>query len=69
TQFQFRTIGRKPLIAVAITMPPWPGENEAMPRKGIWNASFIGLPNSSTQLLNSIYMWMIILTLQIAKTL
>ncbi|CAF4952122.1 unnamed protein product, partial [Rotaria sp. Silwood1] len=44
TQFQFRTIGRKPLVAVAITMPPWPGENEAMPRKGIWNASFIGLP-------------------------
>ncbi|CAF3712923.1 unnamed protein product [Rotaria sp. Silwood1] len=33
TQFQFRTIGRKPLVAVAITMPPWPGENEAMPRK------------------------------------
>ncbi|CAF2651569.1 unnamed protein product [Rotaria sp. Silwood2] len=69
TQFQFRTIGRKPLIAVAITMPPWPGENEAMPRKGIWNATFIGLPNSSTKLLNSIYLWMIILTLQIAKTL
>ncbi|CAF3810096.1 unnamed protein product [Rotaria sp. Silwood1] len=67
TQFQFRTIGRKPLVAVAITMPPWPGENEAMPRKGIWNASFIGLPNSSTKLLNSINLWMIIFTFSIVK--
>ncbi|CAF3934755.1 unnamed protein product [Adineta steineri] len=25
TQFQFRTIGKKPLVAMAVTMPPWPG--------------------------------------------
>ncbi|CAF0994778.1 unnamed protein product, partial [Rotaria sordida] len=69
TEFQFRTIGRKPLVAVAITMPPWPGNNEAMPRKGIWNASFVGLPNSTIKLLNSINLWMIILTFYIVKKL
>ncbi|CAF4994973.1 unnamed protein product, partial [Rotaria sp. Silwood1] len=54
TQFQFRTIGRKNLVAVAITMPPWPGDNEAILRKGIWNASLAGIENSSTKLFNSI---------------
>ncbi|CAF1210036.1 unnamed protein product [Rotaria sordida] len=34
TQFQFRTIGHKPLVAVAITIPPWPGDNEAILRQG-----------------------------------
>ncbi|CAF1294607.1 unnamed protein product [Rotaria sordida] len=42
TQFQFRTIGRRTLVAVAITMPPWPGGNEAMLRQGIWNPSVVG---------------------------
>src|ERR1700760_725675 len=27
--FQFRSDGQEPLSAVAITMPPWPGEGEA----------------------------------------
>ncbi|CAF1100116.1 unnamed protein product [Rotaria sordida] len=67
TQFQFRTIGHKPLVAVAITMPPWPGDNEAILRQGIWNASFIGIENSSTKLTNSIYRWFIIVTFFIIK--
>lgn len=54
TQFQFRTIGQEPLVAVAITMPPWPGENEAMPREGIWNASLVPIKNSSSKLYSSI---------------
>jgi mannose-6-phosphate isomerase-like protein (cupin superfamily) len=29
TRFQFRSLGPAPLAAVAITMPPWPGEDEA----------------------------------------
>ncbi|MEM8637496.1 MAG: cupin domain-containing protein [Cyanobacteria bacterium P01_G01_bin.54] len=36
TQFQFRCLGEEPLQAVAVTMPPWPGENEAMAVEGIW---------------------------------
>jgi mannose-6-phosphate isomerase-like protein (cupin superfamily) len=69
TQFQFRTIGRKSLVAVAITMPPWPwpGDNEAIPIEGIWNASLIQIGNSSTKLLHSIYLFMIIVTFLIIK--
>ncbi|CAF2991856.1 unnamed protein product [Rotaria sp. Silwood2] len=62
TQFQFRTIGRKSLVAVAITMPPWPGDNEAILRKGIWNASLTEIENSSTKLFNSIYLFTTIVT-------
>lgn len=29
THFQFRSFGYEPLAAVAVTMPPWPGEGEA----------------------------------------
>jgi mannose-6-phosphate isomerase-like protein (cupin superfamily) len=29
TRFQFRSFGPEPLAAVAITMPPWPGNSEA----------------------------------------
>jgi mannose-6-phosphate isomerase-like protein (cupin superfamily) len=36
THFQFRTIGDEPLTAVAVTMPPWPGPNEANLVKGKW---------------------------------
>ena len=37
TQFQFRTIGDEdPLEAVAVTMPPWPGDDEAEPVQGKW---------------------------------
>jgi len=56
TQFQFRTIGQKTLVAVAVTMPPWPGDSEVIPREGIWNASLIEIGNSSTKLFNSNYL-------------
>ena len=36
TQFQFRCDGREALEAVAVTMPPWPGAEEAYPVTGIW---------------------------------
>lgn len=36
TQFQFRTDGRAPLAAVAVAMPPWPGEDEACLVEGLW---------------------------------
>lgn len=37
TRFQFRSIGPGPLRVVAVTMPPWPGENEATFVNGIWS--------------------------------
>lgn len=39
TRFQFRSLGPGPLAAVAITMPPWPGDGEAYPVAGPWQAS------------------------------
>jgi mannose-6-phosphate isomerase-like protein (cupin superfamily) len=36
TAFQFRSDGGEPLAAVAITMPPWPGEDEAYEVEGAW---------------------------------
>ncbi len=36
TVFQFRNTGDEPLCFVIVTMPPWPGEDEAIQRKGIW---------------------------------
>ncbi len=36
THFQFRADGPLPLSAVAITMPPWPGEAEAYYVTGKW---------------------------------
>ena len=34
--FQFRCIGGQPLAAVAVTMPPWPGDDEAESVEGKW---------------------------------
>lgn len=39
TSFQFRASEDGPLSAVGITMPPWPGADEAYPTEGIWPAS------------------------------
>ena len=39
THFQFRNTGAEPLVAIATTMPPWPGENEAFEVEGKWVAS------------------------------
>lgn len=36
THFQFRADGETPLRAVAITMPPWPGDGEAAEIAGPW---------------------------------
>ena len=36
THFQFRAIGDEPLAVVAVTMPPWPGPDEAILVKGKW---------------------------------
>ena len=38
TSFQFRSLGDEPLSAVAVTMPPWPGEDEAREVSGAWPA-------------------------------
>jgi hypothetical protein len=40
TQFQFRCDGGARLEAVAVTMPPWPGADEAHPGSGIWESTF-----------------------------
>jgi len=39
THFQFRAAPDQPVAAVAVTMPPWPGEGEALPVCGPWTAS------------------------------
>ena len=36
THFQFRSFGYEPLVAIGITMPPWPGEGEAIVVQGKW---------------------------------
>lgn len=37
THFQFRAYGYAPLAAVGVTMPPWPGEDEAYTVEGKWD--------------------------------
>jgi mannose-6-phosphate isomerase-like protein (cupin superfamily) len=37
--FQFRSHGDEPLAAVAITMPPWPGDGEAEFIEGRWQST------------------------------
>lgn len=39
THFQFRSTGAEPLSAVGITMPPWPGDGEAVLVDGKWAAT------------------------------
>jgi len=34
--FQFRNDGDQPLDIVAVTMPPWPGDDEALRGAGLW---------------------------------
>lgn len=36
TRFQFRSHGPGPLDAVGVTMPPWPGPDEAMDAEEFW---------------------------------
>jgi mannose-6-phosphate isomerase-like protein (cupin superfamily) len=35
-EFQFRNDGDEPLEAVGVTMPPWPGADEAVAVEGVW---------------------------------
>jgi mannose-6-phosphate isomerase-like protein (cupin superfamily) len=39
TRFQFRASGEEPLTVVGVTMPPWPGDDEAIPVDGPWDAT------------------------------
>jgi mannose-6-phosphate isomerase-like protein (cupin superfamily) len=36
TGFQFRADGPEPVAAVGVTMPPWPGDGEAVGVEGPW---------------------------------
>lgn len=36
TRFQFRALGDEPLAAIGVTMPPWPGPDEAILVDGPW---------------------------------
>jgi mannose-6-phosphate isomerase-like protein (cupin superfamily) len=36
TSFQFRNTGRVPLAVIGVTLPPWPGEGEAIDAAGPW---------------------------------
>ncbi|HXJ64866.1 MAG TPA: cupin domain-containing protein [Actinomycetota bacterium] len=36
TRFQFRSIGNTGLSVLGVTMPPWPGPDEAFEVDGIW---------------------------------
>jgi mannose-6-phosphate isomerase-like protein (cupin superfamily) len=36
THFQFRCDGSEPLQAIGVTIPPWPGSEEAFAVTGIW---------------------------------
>ena len=44
THFQFRSFGPRALGAVAVTMPPWPGEDEAKVVSGKWPPSVPRVP-------------------------
>ncbi len=39
TYFQFRSFGYEPLSALGVTMPPWPGDGEAIVVAGEWEPS------------------------------
>jgi mannose-6-phosphate isomerase-like protein (cupin superfamily) len=39
THFQLRATGAVPVSAIAVTMPPWPGNDEAVTVSGPWHAT------------------------------
>jgi mannose-6-phosphate isomerase-like protein (cupin superfamily) len=39
TSFQFRASGAQPLAVIIITIPPWPGEDEAVFVEGAWEST------------------------------
>jgi mannose-6-phosphate isomerase-like protein (cupin superfamily) len=42
THFQFRSVGSESLAAIGVTMPPWPGENEAFKVQEKWTPTVKG---------------------------
>ena len=42
TKFQFRSHGDQPLTVIAITIPPWPGDEEAEMIAGPWKPDIPG---------------------------
>ena len=42
THFQFRSFGYESLAAIGVTMPPWPGENEAFKVQEKWTPTVKG---------------------------
>jgi mannose-6-phosphate isomerase-like protein (cupin superfamily) len=42
TRFQFQNPGSEPLCILIVSMPPWPGESEAIPQQGPWEARLPG---------------------------
>ena len=42
THFQFRAAEDSPLAVVAVTMPPWPGDGEAVAVPGPWTSTAHG---------------------------
>lgn len=40
--FQFRANGEQPLRMLMVTMPPWPGAEEALASDGLWEPGIIG---------------------------
>ena len=44
TTFQLRSLGAEPLVAVAVTMPPWPGDGEAYAVDGAWEPNVSRAP-------------------------
>ena len=44
THFQFRSASDGPLEAVGVTMPPWPGPDEAYDVPGAWAADALDAP-------------------------
>jgi mannose-6-phosphate isomerase-like protein (cupin superfamily) len=47
THFQFRNVGHEPFVAVGVTMPPWPGDGEAIESKGPWKPTVAPGPGLS----------------------
>jgi mannose-6-phosphate isomerase-like protein (cupin superfamily) len=44
TRFQFKSLGPEALVVIAITMPPWPGQGEAVRSPGPWEATVVPGP-------------------------
>jgi mannose-6-phosphate isomerase-like protein (cupin superfamily) len=47
THFQFRAVGGEPFVAVGVTMPPWPGDGEAIESNGPWTPTVTPGPGLS----------------------